>query len=156
MLLCINALNAVEFWTSKVQQWENTVIFYDGYCYNAVSPKGTCIVNAYCQFSQQACTNFMQTYLYSLISTHFFILTTNLHWSVPNVIDVMRECGSSGEDVSVNAVIIPRNWWAIPSEGRSPEEGYCSPILRNDDRIHRYIWPRTTVFTLLASENPHF
>ena len=51
------------------------------YCYNAVSPKGTCIVNAYCQFSQQACTNFMQTYLYSLISTHFFILTTNLHCS---------------------------------------------------------------------------
>jgi hypothetical protein len=41
--------------------------------------KGTCIVNAYCQFSQQACTNFMQTYLYLLISTHFFILTTNLH-----------------------------------------------------------------------------
>ena len=60
----------------------NAVIFYDGYCYNAVSPKGTCIVNAYCQFSQQACTNFMQTYLYSLISTHFFILTTNLHWGM--------------------------------------------------------------------------
>ena len=51
----------------------------------------------------------------------------------------LREYGSSGEDVSVNAVIIPKNWWAIPSEGRSPEEGYCSPILRNDDRIHRYI-----------------
>ena len=38
--------------------------------------------NAYCQFSQQACTNFMQTYLYLLISTHFFILTTNLHWKI--------------------------------------------------------------------------
>ena len=37
------------------------------YCYNAVSPRGTCIGNAYCQFSQQACTNFMQTYLYLLI-----------------------------------------------------------------------------------------
>ena len=49
------------------------------HCYNAVSLKGTCIVNAYCQFSQQASTNFMQIYLYSLISTHFFILTTNLH-----------------------------------------------------------------------------
>ena len=36
--------------------------------------------NAYCQFSQQACTNFMQTYLYLLISTHFFVQTTNLHW----------------------------------------------------------------------------
>ena len=23
---------------------------------------------------------------------------------------ILRECGSSGEDVSVNAVIIPRNW----------------------------------------------
>ena len=44
--------------------------------------KGTCIVNAYCQFSQQACTNFMQIYLYLLISTHFFILTTNLHWLI--------------------------------------------------------------------------
>ena len=49
------------------------------------------------------------------------------------------EYSSSGSDVSVNAVIIPKNWWAIPSEGRSPEEGYCSPILRNDDRIHQYI-----------------
>ena len=39
---------------------------------------------------------------------------------------VMREYGSSGEDVSVNAVINPKNWWAIPYEGRSPEEGYCS------------------------------
>ena len=45
------------------------------YCYNAVSPK-------YCQFPQQTCTNFMQTYLYSLISTHFFILTTNFHWLI--------------------------------------------------------------------------
>ena len=35
----------------------------------------------------------------------------------------MRECGSSREDVLVNAVIIPRNWGAIPSERRSPEEG---------------------------------
>ena len=38
--------------------------------------------NAYCQFFQQACTNFMQIYLYSLISTHLFILTTNLHCSM--------------------------------------------------------------------------
>ena len=40
------------------------ILFYDfeQHCYNAVSPKGTCIVNAYCQFSWQACTNFMQTY----------------------------------------------------------------------------------------------
>ena len=52
------------------------------YCYNAGPWKGTCIVNAYCQFSQQACTNFMQTYLYSLISTHLFILTTNLHCQI--------------------------------------------------------------------------
>ena len=49
-----------------------------------MSPKGTCIVNAYCQFSQQVCTNFMQIYLYSLISTRFFILTTNLHWQMTN------------------------------------------------------------------------
>ena len=33
-----------------------------------------------CQFSQHACTNFMQIYLYLLISTRFFILTSNLHW----------------------------------------------------------------------------
>ena len=62
----------ITMWTLK-----KIAIFW--HCYNAVSPKGTCIVNAYCQFSQQACTNFMQIYLYSLISTHFFILI-NLHW----------------------------------------------------------------------------
>ena len=27
-------------------------------------------------------SNFMQTYLYLLISTHFFISTTNLHWVI--------------------------------------------------------------------------
>ena len=43
----------------------------------------------------------------------------------------------------------------IFSKGQSPKEGY-SPILRNDDRIHQYVLPRTTVFTLLASENPRF
>ena len=37
---------------------------------------------------------------------------------------VLREYGSSGEDVSVNAVIIPKNWVAIPSEEQSPEEEY--------------------------------
>ena len=47
-----------------------------------MSLKGTCIVNAYCQFSKLECTKLMQTYLYLLISTHFFILTTNLHWSM--------------------------------------------------------------------------
>ena len=40
--------------------------------------------NAYCQFSQQVCTNLMQIYLYLLISTCFFILTTNLHWQMTN------------------------------------------------------------------------
>ena len=44
------------------------------------------LVNAYCQFSQQACTNFLQTYLYSKISTHFFILTTNLHWQIQKLL----------------------------------------------------------------------
>ena len=47
------------------------------------------------------------------------------------------EYSSSGSDVSVNAVIIPQNWGAIPSSGLRP---------RNDDRIHRYILPRTTAF----------
>ena len=28
---------------------------------------------------------------------------------------VLRDCGSSGDDVSVNVVIIPRNWGTIPS-----------------------------------------
>ena len=32
--------------------------------------------------------------------------------------EALREYGSSGEDVSVNTVI-PRNWGAIPSEGRT-------------------------------------
>ena len=49
------------------------------YCYNA-GPFGD--LHAYCQFSQQACTNFMQTYLHLLISTCFFILTINLHWLI--------------------------------------------------------------------------
>ena len=31
------------------------------------SPKGTCIVNEYCQFSQQARTNFMQMYLHCIV-----------------------------------------------------------------------------------------
>jgi hypothetical protein len=44
--------------------------------------------------------------------------------------DRLREYISSGEDVSVNTVI----------------------ILRNDDSIHQYIWPRTTVFTLLSCQ----
>ena len=56
------------------------------YFLNLWTPKETKRVencyNAYCQFSQQACTNFMQTYLHSFISTHFFVLTTNLHWFV--------------------------------------------------------------------------
>ena len=47
--------------------------------------RGHCIVNAYCQFSQQACTNFIQTYWYLLISTHFFILTTNLHCKISQI-----------------------------------------------------------------------
>ena len=38
--------------------------------------------------------------------------------------NVLREYGSSGEDVSVNAVIIPMNWVAILSKGRSPEDVY--------------------------------
>ena len=38
-------------------------------------PFETCIVNAYCQFSQQARTNFMQTYLDWLLPTCFFILS---------------------------------------------------------------------------------
>ena len=56
------------------------------------------------------------------------------------------EYSSSGSDVSVNAVIIPQNLGAIPFFGASPPRRYCPPILRNDDRIHRYILPRTTVF----------
>ena len=49
---------------------------------------------------------------------------------------VMREYGSSGEDVSVNAVINPKNWGAIPFFGASPLRRYCPPILWIDDRIH--------------------
>ena len=40
------------------------------------------------------------------------------------------------------------SFWGAKPRGRV--------LLRNDDCIHRYIWPRTTVFTLLASENPSF
>ena len=48
--------------------------------------------------------------------------------------------------MSVNTVIIPQNWGAIPFFGASPLRRYCPPILWNDDRIHQYILPRTTVF----------
>ena len=37
-----------------------------------------------------------------------------------------RECGSSGEDVPVNAIIKLRNWGTIPSDVRSTEEGIAS------------------------------
>ena len=37
-------------------------------------------------------------------------------------------CGSSGEDVSVNAVIIPRNWGTI-SDGQSLEEGIAAQFV---------------------------
>ena len=61
---------------------------------------------------------------------------------------VLREYGSSGEDVLVNAVIILKNWVAIPSEGRSPEEGYCSPILRQvQTRVLKIMyWKKLGVF----------
>ena len=39
------------------------------------------------------------------------------------------EWGSSGKDVSVNAVILR----------------YCFPILRNDDSIDLYIWPHIVI-----------
>ena len=48
--------------------------------------RGYYCYNAYCQFSQQACTNFMQTYLYSFISTQFFILTTNFAYENMNIL----------------------------------------------------------------------
>jgi hypothetical protein len=53
----------------------------------------------------------------------------------------------------VNAIIIPQNWGAIPFLGASPLRRYCPPIPRNDDRIHRYILPRTTVFPQYASSS---
>ena len=56
------------------------------------------------------------------------------------------EYSSSGSYLSVNEVIIPQNWGAIPFFGASPLKRYCQPILPNDDRIHRHILPRTTVF----------
>ena len=40
----------------------------------------------------------------------------------------------------------PSSKIAIPFFGASPLRRYCPPILQNDDRIHRYILPRTTVF----------
>ena len=38
----------------------------------------------------------------------------------------VRECGSSGEDVSVNAVIIPRNWGVNTFRGAKPRGSHCS------------------------------
>ena len=75
---------------------------------------------------------------------------------------ILREYGSSGEDVSVNAVIIPKNWWAIPSEGRSPEEGYCSQFwgmmtaftdTSDPELLYSHCWQvKTRVFNLVKNQ----
>ena len=66
--------------------------FWHKYRYNV----GLRIVNAYCQFSQQARTNLMQTYVHWLILTCFFILF-NDQFALPNIIrsKVIRSCFSS-------------------------------------------------------------
>ena len=48
------------------------------------------IVNAYCQFSQQACTNKMQTYMHWSPLTCFLIVTINLHCSMKNFFGKIR------------------------------------------------------------------
>jgi hypothetical protein len=45
------------------------------------------------------------------------------------VSNTLLEFGCSGEDGSVNAVIIPRNWGAMPSDGRCLEEGIALQFL---------------------------
>ena len=69
--------------------WAKTKSKSHEYFYNAVSPKGTCIVNVLCQFSQQARTNFIQAFLYSFLYTNDQFALKNIstefnkwgHWS---------------------------------------------------------------------------
>ena len=65
-------------------------------------------------------------------TAHFFYTTISSHY-------VLRECVSSGEDVSVNTVIILRNWRAILADLRSEatEEASIAP----------QFWGMMTVFT---------
>ena len=65
----------------------------------------------------------------------------------------MREYVDSGEDVSVNTVRCPEKLGYNTT--RRPKAGgwYCTPISKDEDRIHRYVRARVNVFTLLYRED---
>ena len=48
-------LQVVKKFRIRIPNSKNLFVHWK-HCYIVMSPKGTCIVNAYCQFSQQACT----------------------------------------------------------------------------------------------------
>ena len=65
----------------------------------------------------------------------------------------MRECVDSGEDASVNAVRFPEKLGCNIT--RRPKAGgwYCTPISKDEDRIHRYARARVNVITLLYGKH---
>ena len=66
---------------------------------------------------------------------------------------ILREYVDSGEDVSVNTVRCPEKLGYNTT--RRPKAGgwYCTPISKDEDRIHRYVRARVNVFTLLYRED---
>ena len=116
------------------------------------------IVNAYCQFSQQACTNFMQTYLYSLLSTHFFILTTNLHWKMLTYslilsIDLHQIMFSNSnlENMSLNNLLNPISTLFSDANGITDAPNWChgnNDFLQVDGKsMFNYTGHSTTTWT---------
>ena len=65
----------------------------------------------------------------------------------------MREYVDSVEDVSVNTVRCPEKLGSNIT--RRPKAGgwYCTPISKDEDRIHRYVRARVNAFTLLYRED---
>ena len=61
------------------------------------------------------------------------------------------ECGESGEDASVNATQILRNWSLIWADGRMLEVR-IGPISKNEGCIYRCVRARLTAYTLLLGK----
>jgi hypothetical protein len=66
-----------------------------------------------------------------------FTLVLRYKWKVSMKGPALRECGSSGEDVSMNAVIIQRNWGGNTFRGAKPRQRYCSNHIWHIETV----WP---------------
>ena len=80
-----------------------------------------------------------------------------IHWCIlPTFIELrytLKECGESGEDASVNADRILRNWGC--NMDRRPQAGsvlITPPISKNEVCIYRCVRARLTAYTLLLGK----